>query len=245
MDFSKVSKPDISRQVARLKPTELGRVYDMISHLPHSSNTQGYFFDLDHFPEETVREIWTYLQERQGILDDFIRNEKERIGLVYQFKKAIDNGTQKRKGEKIICYDADSDDENDDDAFDQQQDDDCLDVSEIGADDDEDFLVEKDDSADEMDDLTSQRDFDALVEKCNKARTLSRKHMGSSYYIPGRWKGGCEFREIDELMRREQRSLLQAPLTRRSVTKKSSSVKRSRLQQKLEDVLEREEYTYD
>lgn len=246
-----LSKKNICDFVARLKPGGWKNVYDLLSKLPHSVNNQGYYFDLDHFPDETIKQLSAYLLESSSVFDDFIRSEKEHVGLVHQAKKKLES--RKKKGRRLI----------EDRTFEP---DDLVNELKQFAEYDvfADMVDDSDDAALDADDVTEEAapisDFDELVAKYNRSnRSFSdrRKYSGTGFIGRGRWRV-ADYKDVDDLLRNEYKSAIRmealrfraagnSRVTSQKKTKKhvsDASACRARTR-RLPDVLEREIYTSD
>lgn len=247
---TQMSKKEICQQVARLNAVGLCQLYGLISHLPHSTNSQGYYFDLDNIPDDLIQTISAYLGECKNVMSEIIRGEQERVGLIYQFTKTMDTMQRRKKPIKktgnVTSYNNESDEEDDCD-FDLVDDGDDGDQIFTENDNDENIFHEKDAEDDIEDDIIMDDDdstssnLDALILKCHNKRVASRKNMKSAYFTPG-WKGN-DYREIDEFIRNEEKEL-SCGLTKRTTFKKTSACESKRGRGRcLPDVLEREEYS--
>lgn len=260
-----LSKKSICELVARLKPGGWRDLYNLVSKLPHSANNQGYYFDLDRLPDETIQQISAYLIESSSVFEDFVRCEKERVAMVYKITKNMESLQKRGRGgaakvrAKHSTIDLEGDPcENDDEVYDIHMglseydglmentdvyDDEVFHEKDLDDDDDDDG--QDTESAQPPNVAPTTCDLDDLVAKYHKTRSDSRKYMGSSYFTAGRWRGN-EYREIDELLRNEAKAILAGGPLRRSVFKKtpsaSDAAKRGRVQ-RLPDVLEREKYS--
>lgn len=250
MSFSspRMSKKEICQQVARLNAVGLGQLYGLISHLPHSTNSQGYYFDLDNIPDDLIQTISAYLGECKNVMSEIIRGEQERVGLIYQFTKTMDNMQRRKKPikktENVTSYINNESDEEDFDLVDNGDDGDDGDQIFTENDNDDHIFhknVTEDDIEDDiiMDDAESSN-LDALILKCHNKRSASRKNMKSAYFTPG-WKGN-DYREIDEFIRNEEKEL-SCGLTKRPFKKASVCESKRGRGRRLPDVLEREEYS--
>lgn len=224
----------------------------MVSHLPHSTNTQGFYFDLDNIPDDVVQRISSYLLHSSTVRDEFIRGEKDRVGLINQFTKTMETMQRRKssgkvkKSENLASYEADSDDDNDDvyddgDLIDNEYDDFS---EEKDIDDDAEMQLGDDDCVVDMDGEAEPApisNLDALIIKCNKMRSAKRQNMKSAFFTSG-WKSN-DMREIDEFIRKEDKERSNA-IVKRSIKKTSTGVDAKRARARRHpDVLKREEYT--
>ena len=246
-----LSKKNICDFVARLKPGGWKNVYDLLSKLPHSVNNQGYYFDMDRLPDETIKRLSAYLLESSSVFADFIRSEKEHVGLVHQAKKKLE--PRQKKGCRLVEDRTFEDDLVNDDEHSAEYDeyDDMVDVSDDEKCEIDDAEIDADDVLEEASPIS---DFDELVAKYSRSLSDRRKYLGTYFTGGSRWRIP-DYKEVDELLRNEYKSAIRMEALRfraagnsratlAKKTKKHTSDASSRARtRRLPDVLERENYT--
>jgi len=66
----------------------------MVKHLPHSQNNQGYFFDVRKIPNDLLDLMLKYIQDSDDVLQEFLKSERDRIGIINHIKSSIKSKTK-------------------------------------------------------------------------------------------------------------------------------------------------------
>ena len=177
---------EIWKHVSDLQPEGHRQIYNMVKHLPHSSNQSGFYFDLTRIPPELLTKLKKFLTESKTAHDEFLRGQKERDGFLYELQKTIGGGklciggvnnmVDENQVDDACSIIDDSNIDSDDDGGE----------GDIGDDDTESY--DNDGCADEVGEIEGADEaFERETKEYNQRWALKKKVWSKIYYPSKRW----------------------------------------------------------
>ena len=73
-----MDKESVIRAMASMTQFDLHEIFQSLKDLPHQIAKEGFYFDMDAWPDERVRALWENLQERRKRINDVWSSERKR-----------------------------------------------------------------------------------------------------------------------------------------------------------------------